>query len=191
MKNVGLILLSLFSFSISALGTDTASASILKPEIATYSYNTVPHDPFASALFSGIVMGSGQIYNKEYGRGLLCGSIYYTNLLIVWGLIKHFEALNTDTVYIKGISKGEEKIFQFFTPKPDSELRGLPDKEKALLVASIATVGITWVWGIVDAYLGAERYNRKISLTSSENKFSCQLGYAMDRGMLLNVGLKF
>jgi hypothetical protein len=54
-----------------------APISVFKPRAAKYDYDAIPRDPLASAIFSATIPGSGQVYNKEYLRGILTAIAFY------------------------------------------------------------------------------------------------------------------
>ena len=99
---------------------------LLKPNVARYDYDAIPKDPLASAFFAATLPGSGQIYNKEYVRGMITGIGFYTGLFVTQYMVSRWEAQNTDTIYVEEYDKlgrWTGKYREFYS-RPGS--RGLP-----------------------------------------------------------------
>jgi hypothetical protein len=61
---------------------------------------------------------------------------------------------------------------------------GLPAEEKVILITAIAAAVGSYVWGIIDSYNGAKRYNTKL-LTVVEPKLEFELADAPEVGLSL------
>jgi len=141
-----------------------AGATVLNPRIAKYDYDAMPKDPLASAFFSATIPGTGQIYNKEYVRGILTGAAFYLSLMTIYYEVYRWEQLNTDTFWIEEAMVPEEdrRNFRATAPKPEDEQVGLPGAEKAVLGVSVVLCAASYIFGIIDSYNGANRYNRNL-----------------------------
>ena len=51
-----------------------------------------------------------------------------------------------------------------YTAKPENEQVGLPPVEKGVLIGSITIMAASYIFGIIDSYRGAQRYNAKLNL---------------------------
>ncbi|OGS36067.1 MAG: hypothetical protein A2293_06040 [Elusimicrobia bacterium RIFOXYB2_FULL_49_7] len=144
---------------------------LLKPNVARYDYDAIPKDPLASAFFAATLPGSGQIYNKEYVRGMITGIGFYTGLFVTQYMVSRWEAQNTDTIYVEEYDKlgrWTGKYREFYAAKADKDVKGLPTDEKVVLgISATAMVGC-WVFGVIDAYRGAKRYNNHLMACRSE-----------------------
>ncbi|MFH1762039.1 MAG: hypothetical protein ABIA63_13155 [bacterium] len=151
----------LFSLLLNlAAAQDQEEAVVLEPKVARYSYDAIPKDPLASALFSGTFPGMGQLYNKEYVRGIITGLGFWSSSIIVNYLVfQRLEQINMDTFYIEDTEGAYHRVT---TPKDMDQWHGLPRSEQVLLGTCVfATTGF-YLWGIIDSYRGAKRYNRKL-----------------------------
>jgi TM2 domain-containing membrane protein YozV len=158
------------SAAAAAPAQSTASPGdiVLKPKIATYDFDAMPKDPLASAFFSATLPGTGQLYNKEYLRGIITGIAFYGSVIGIQYLVNKWEEMNTDTFYIT--EAYADIVHPVYTPKPDSLQVGLPTGDKVALVAAIVVCAASYVFGIYDSYTGAQRYNRKL-MESHQIKF--------------------
>ncbi|MBD3320180.1 MAG: hypothetical protein GF350_03705 [Chitinivibrionales bacterium] len=182
------ILISLTALCFVALCQEAESTVVLEPRVARYTYDAIPKDPLASALFSATLPGTGQIYNKEYVRGVATGALFYASAITVRMLINHWEELNTDTFYIAetdgfGNTISPEIVHQATALKPDDEQVGLPTEEKVLLITALTIAGGSYVFGIIDSFLGARRYNEKL-IASRRRKLDFDMAYSPARGRL-------
>ncbi|MBL8025977.1 MAG: hypothetical protein JNL74_06185 [Fibrobacteres bacterium] len=168
MKNILTVLLIVSAFTLPALGGEGDSAFTISPAVAKYDFDAIPKDPVASAFFSATIPGSGQIYNKEYTRGIVTAAVFYAGLLTTQAMIARFEALNTDTIYFMETSpsgRSLDRVRQVFVPKAEEDMVGLPTKEKVILGTSAAVAAGAYIFAVVDAYKGAKRYNSKLNKT--------------------------
>jgi TM2 domain-containing membrane protein YozV len=179
LRNITLVLLIL-AVSFPALAGEGDSAVVLKPQISKYDYDAMPKDPLASAFFSATFPGSGQIYNKEYLRGIITGAGFYASLLLTYKMIDRWEAVNTDTFYIEEVNPETgvgKKIFHKVTAsKTEDEMAGLPTAEKVILGTAVAGVVGFWLWAVIDGYRGAKRYNKKL-FANHENKVNVDVSF--------------
>jgi len=151
---------------------------VLNPKISTYNYDAMPKDPLASVFFSATLPGTGQLYNKEYLRGICTGVVFYGSVLAIEYFINKWEQMNTDTFYIGEKDKfGNDipVIHAVYVPKADNEQVGLPTTDKVLLVSTIVLAAGSYFFGIYDSYTGAKRYNRKLVDTQK-----IRLGFSAD-----------
>jgi TM2 domain-containing membrane protein YozV len=162
---------------------------ILEPKVAKYSYSAIPKDPLASALFSATFPGMGQLYNKEYTRGIITGVGYWASFFTVsYLLFVRLEEINKDTFYIEDT---DGAFHQVTTPKEDDESFGLPRTEQALLIGSAASTMGFYIWGIIDSYKGAKRYNKKL-ISGANRKFNLRLASSLPkRSLQLKATYKF
>jgi TM2 domain-containing membrane protein YozV len=147
-----------------AFAQEAESTVVLQPKIATYNFDAMPKDPLASAFFSATIPGTGQMYNKEYLRGIGTGICFWGSVLLIDYLMYHWEQLNTDTFYIEEAYGDPPRVHQAYSMKSEDEMVGLPSGEKVLLGASIGLVAVSYVWGIYDSYQGARRYNHALQV---------------------------
>jgi hypothetical protein len=66
-----------------------------------------------------------------------------------------------------------------YVPRDEASQVGLPLGEKVALGTAVTVAAISYLWGIYDSYVGANRYNKKL--------FS---GLSGDTGLRLAVDLK-
>lgn len=132
---------------------------VLEPKIARYDYSTIPKDPLASALFSATFPGMGEIYNKEYQRGVITGLGFWISFFLAQHYLNRVTEINTDTFYIMDT---DSAYHQVTAPRPEDAWVGLPTREKIELVSSTAIMAGFYLWGIYDSYQGAKRYNKKL-----------------------------
>jgi hypothetical protein len=161
------------SFTIAALllciqmlsAQEAESTSVIKPKIKVYDYSAMPKDPLASMFFSATIPGSGQLYNKEYLRGIFTGIGFYGGLFTSEYLLQKWVKINTDTVYFEEYDKegrptGLNRAV-FIMRDPNKQV-GLPAAEKIAL-GSAAAIGVaSYIFGLYDSYRGAKRFNRKL-----------------------------
>jgi TM2 domain-containing membrane protein YozV len=133
---------------------------VLRPKISTYDYDAMPKDPLASTFFSATLPGTGQLYNKEYLRGICTGVVFYGSVVAIEYFINKWEQMNTDTFYIQ--EAYTNVVHPVYVPKPDSRQVGLPAAGKAMLISTIVLAAGSYVFGIYDSYTGAQRYNRRL-----------------------------
>jgi TM2 domain-containing membrane protein YozV len=187
-----LILTGMVTFS--SFGGEGDSAVVLKPKVAHYDFDAIPKDPLASAFFSATLPGSGQFYNKEYGRGIITGVGFYGCFYLAQYLLARFDAYNQDTVYFKetdinGIPTGYYR--NVYVPKPSYQQKWPSATEKYLAIGSIVSCGAFYVWGIYDSYHGAKRYNQKL-VAEADRKFVVKLALAPHNdGIGLNAKYRF
>jgi TM2 domain-containing membrane protein YozV len=167
MKNPTLFLMtSLVVTYITVLSAQEAeSTSVLQPKIATYDFNAIPKDPLASAFFSATIPGSGQIYNKEYLRGILTGIGFWGGLFTSEFLLYKWIRINTDTVYFQELDKNGNPSGlnrAVYIMRDENEQVGLPTGEKIALGCAVLIGASSYVFGIIDSYRGAKRFNRKL-----------------------------
>jgi TM2 domain-containing membrane protein YozV len=176
-----------------AHSTREEGAVVLKPKIATYDYDAIPKDPLASMLLSVVLPGSGQIYNKEYGRGIITGVLWYGSLAGMYLLIDKWTRINTDTIHlaeadpVTGLPNGSSRDV-YVMRDPDKQV-GLPAGDKVLLVGAIAIAATSYVFGIIDSYRGAQRYNKKL-LESQQLKLGL-IADPVDRKIGMTASLRF
>lgn len=179
---ITLVLLTLIitAAAAPALAGDGDGALVLKPKISKYDYDAIPKDPLASAFFSATFPGTGQIYNKEYVRGAITGVGFYAALYITYYMLDRWEAQNTDTVWVAEVNPETNKntfiYYRIPVLKPDDEQKGLPTGEKVVLGVSLAATAGFYVWGVIDSYRGAKRYNRKL-FDRASRKFDWHIAY--------------
>jgi TM2 domain-containing membrane protein YozV len=154
------ITISLFCVQILS-AEEAESTSVIEPKVARYSYEAMPKDPLASLFFSATFPGLGQIYNKEYTRGIVTGIAFWASFFGAEYLLNRWQQINTDTFYVQDYFN-EEIIHPIYVLKPDSLQVGLPTGEKALLVTALITGVGTYIYGLIDSYRGAKRFNRKL-----------------------------
>jgi hypothetical protein len=141
-------------------------AIVLRPKIAAYNYDAIPKDPLASLLLSAVLPGSGQIFDKEYGRGIVNGVVCYGSIVGIMLLVDKWYRINTDTIHlaeadpVTGLPNGNSRDV-YVMRDPDKQV-GLPAGDKALLVGCIALALTSYVYGMIDSYRGAQRYNKKL-----------------------------
>lgn len=163
-----------------ASGGEAESTAVIQPKVTIAKYDAMPKDPLASALFSATICGSGQLYNKEYLRGIITGASFWTSFFGAEYLLNRWQQINTDTVYFQefdneGSSTGIIRAV-FIMRDPEDQI-GLPTAEKALLVSAVVIGASAWVFGIIDSYHGAERYNKKLFASAPvKPEFYCMLG---------------
>jgi TM2 domain-containing membrane protein YozV len=143
--------------------------TILQPKIAKYDFEAMPKDPLASAFFSLVIPGAGQIYNKEYLRGAIDGVIFYASLITIYYETYRWDQINTDTFYVQDVYN-PTIVHMATAPKPDHEQVGLPAGEKVALGASLVLGTVSWIYGIIDSYNGANRYNKKLYAMDNNSK---------------------
>lgn len=170
---------------------DSSDAVVLKPRVAKYSYDAIPKDPLASAFFSATIPGTGQIYNKEYLRGIITGVGFYTSAFVANQMLERWQEMNTDTFLIREAypTDGVHIEHQVTAMKPDDEQVGLPTKEKAILGSSLLGAGFFYVWGIIDSYNGAKRYNKNLLATAMQ-KVKVEMAFVSKEEIRLKVDLK-
>jgi TM2 domain-containing membrane protein YozV len=134
---------------------------VLTPKVTTYDFDAIPKDPLASALLSASLPGTGQIYNKEYLRGIITGVVFYGSFFSIQYLLNKWDELNLDTFYIRE-AYDSTKVHMAVAPKPEDEQVGLATGDKVWLIATLTLVAASYVFGVVDAYYGAKRYNKKL-----------------------------
>jgi TM2 domain-containing membrane protein YozV len=176
------------AFILQARGDVAESTVVLQPKIALHSYDAMPKDPLASAFFSATICGSGQIYNKEYTRGIATGVAFWGSFFTAEYLLYRYQAINTDTFNV--LEADDPTIKHSVTAmKPENLQVGLPTGQKALLVGAVVIGASAYVWGIIDSYRGAQRYNKKLladaiikpelycSLSSQRNEMGLRLRF--------------
>jgi TM2 domain-containing membrane protein YozV len=148
---------------------------VLTPKVTTYDFDAIPKDPLASALLSASLPGTGQIYNKEYLRGIITGVVFYGSFFSIQYLLSKWDELNLDTFYIRE-AYDSTKVHMAVAPKPEDEQVGLATGDKVWLIATLTLVAASYVFGVVDAYYGAKRYNKKLF----EGQQRLKLGLSVD-----------
>lgn len=168
--------LSALVLSAGAQNAPAESTVVIRPKIATYSFSAMPKDPVASALFSATICGSGQIYNREYLRGIITGAAFWASFFGAEYLLVRWQRLNTDTIYLRDYYD-ENIMHPVAVPKPDSAQVGLPTGEKALLLSAVIIGVSAYIFGIIDSYNGAKRFNAKLMASSGVRpELYCELG---------------
>jgi TM2 domain-containing membrane protein YozV len=167
MNNSALFLfLSITLISVEVLSAEQPeSTSVFQPKVAIYDYSAMPKDPLASSFFSATIPGTGQIYNKEYLRGILTGIGFWGGLFVSEFLLNEFIRINTDTVYFEeldknGVPTGLNREVHIMRD-PDNQV-GLPTGEKIALGSAVVIGAGSYVFGIIDSYRGAKRFNHKL-----------------------------
>lgn len=159
-----------------AFGGEAESTAVIQPKVTIAKYDAMPKDPLASALFSATICGSGQLYNKEYLRGIATGAAFWASFFGLEYLAYRYQQINTDTVYLRDYFD-ENVMHPVYVMRPDSLQVGLPTAEKVLLVSAVVVGASAWVFGIMDSYHGAERYNKKLFASAPiKPEFYCALG---------------
>ena len=167
-------------------------AVVLKPKIATYDYDAIPKDPLASLLMSLTIPGSGQLYNREFSRGIPTMVVFYGSALTFALLLDKWTRLNTDTFYIaetnrNGVPTGY--VRQVYAMKPNDQQVGLPRGDKVLFVGSIVLGVASYAFGIFDSYIGAKRYNKKLA-ENQQIKFGLTAD-PLDKKVGVSANLRF
>lgn len=147
-----------------ALSQPAHNPVVLTPRIAKYNYDAMPKDPLASAMFSLIVPGLGQLYNKEYLRAGLTAVVFYGTFFGAQYLLNEYTAYNTDTFTIAEYSESRDTpiLHDVTAPKPDKDQRWRSGGEKAAFIGCVVVAAGSWVFNVFDAYSGAKRYNAKL-----------------------------
>jgi TM2 domain-containing membrane protein YozV len=149
-------------FYIQALSAQEAeSTSVIQPDISRYSYEAMPKDPLASLFFSATFPGLGQIYNREFTRGIATGVAFWASFFGAEYLLNRWQQINTDTFYVQDYFD-EETIHPVYVLKPDSLQVGLPTSEKVALGSAVVIGAVSYIFGLYDSYQGAKRFNRKL-----------------------------
>ena len=185
------VLWAVAPLSFCAWGGEAESTAVIKPAIKTYYEAAMPKDPLASAFFSATFPGLGQIYNKEYLRGVATGVAFWASFFGAQYLLYQWEKINTDTFYVEDYFSPDPNnpiIHPVTTLKPDNKQVGLPTGEKVLLVSAVVIGLGSYVFGIYDSYTGAKRYNRKLVASSGiRPELYCMLGVRRNEaGLRLN-----
>lgn len=144
-----------------AAGGEAESTEVILPEVARYSYDAMPKDPIASAFFSFTLPAAGQLYNREFVRAAAFGGTFYTGFFTAHYFLAQWRALNTDTFYVED-AYNPEIVHRATALKPRDEMVGLPRAQKAGLFVAVSTAAVSYVWGIIDAYQGANRFNETL-----------------------------
>jgi hypothetical protein len=158
-------LLSICTLTIRSWAEGAESTAVLQPKVAHYSYDAIPKDPLASAFFSATIPGSGQIYNKEYLRGVLTGVGFWGGLLTAEYYLYKWIRINTDTVHLcESDNNGNPTGFyrDVYVMRSADKQIGLPTAEKAILISAVVIGAGSYLFGIYDSYRGAHRYNNKL-----------------------------
>ncbi|MBD3343856.1 MAG: hypothetical protein GF401_02190 [Chitinivibrionales bacterium] len=178
MKHTIILLMICTALGLPAHAGEAESTVVLQPEVSRYNYDAIPKDPLASAFFSASLPGTGQLYNREFFRGVITGSAFYTGLFTTYYMLSRWEKLNTDTFYVREYSETGDptNIYHEATAlKPDDEQGGLPTEEKVILGAALTLAASSYVFGIIDAYQGAQRFNEKLTFSNAD-RFDIKLG---------------
>jgi TM2 domain-containing membrane protein YozV len=173
-----LTLIGIVAFS--SFGGEGDSAVILNPQVASYDFDAIPKDPLASAFFSATIPGSGQVYNKEYTRGILTAAGFYAGFYLTQYMLARWDALNTDTVYFKETDQYGNyygQVRSVYVARDADRQVGLPAREKIVLGASVAMTAGFWVWAVYDAYQGAKRYNNKLTTAQTVRRLELRPAY--------------
>ncbi|MBN1129601.1 MAG: hypothetical protein JXA71_11470 [Chitinispirillaceae bacterium] len=138
---------------------------VLQPKVAVYNYSAMPKDPLASLFFSATIPGTGQIYNKEYLRGIATGAGFWGGLLVSELLLYKWIRINTDTLFFEELDKegrptGLNRAV-YMMRDPDNQV-GLATSEKVALGSAVLIGAASYVFGLIDSYKGANRFNRKL-----------------------------
>lgn len=141
-------------------GWAQAEEKILEPKVAKYDYDAIPKDPLASACFSATIPGSGQAYNREYLRGVVTAVGFYASVYAFYYEVNRWKEINTDTFYVYEAFVTPPNVRPVYVPRTSENQVGLPVKEKVILSLSIAGAAGFYVWGILDSYNGAKRFNK-------------------------------
>jgi hypothetical protein len=159
-----------------AFGGEAESTAVIQPKVTIAKYDAMPKDPLASALFSATICGSGQLYNKEYLRGIITGVAFWTSFFGGQYLMDRWNQINTDTVYLQDYFT-DTIMHPVYVRRPDDRQVGLPTTEKALLISAVVIGASAYVFGLVDSYRGAQRYNKKLFASAPvKPEFYCMLG---------------
>lgn len=144
-----------------AAGGEAESTEVILPEVARYNYDAMPKDPVASAFFSFTLPAAGQLYNREFVRAAAFGGTFYAGFFTAHYFLAQWRALNTDTFYVED-AYNPEIVHRATALKPRDEMVGLPRAQKAGLFLAVSTAAVSYVWGIIDAYQGANRFNETL-----------------------------
>jgi TM2 domain-containing membrane protein YozV len=159
-------IVSIGAFSIEVLSDEQPESTVvIQPKIAVYNYSAMPKDPLASMFFSATIPGTGQIYNKEYLHGILTGIGFWGGLFTSELLLEKWIRINTDTVYFEefdrdGSPTGLNRAV-YIMRDPDKQV-GLPTAEKIALGSAVLIGAASYIYGLLDSYRGAKRFNRKL-----------------------------
>lgn len=159
------------------------SAFTLKPKVARYDYDAIPKDPLASAFFSATLPGSGQIYNKEYLRGVITGAGFYASFYLMQYMLARFDDYNMDTVYFAETSKDGRYTGYYravYVPRAEADQKWPSAGEKYAFMGSIAACAGFYVLGVIDSYRGAKRYNSRL-VAAADRKLSFRLACSLPR----------
>lgn len=168
------------AFSQDSVGAGTL---VIKPRVAQYNYDAIPKDPLASAFFSATIPGSGQIYNKEYLRGAVTALGFYAGFFLTQYMLVRWEEQNTDTFYVEEydkVGRWTGRYREVYATRAEEDMEGLPTNEKIVLGASAAAMVGFWVWGVVDSYKGAKRYNTRL-MASMDQKLSIKMACSLSQ----------
>jgi hypothetical protein len=108
-------------------------------------------------------------------------------------LIDKWTRINTDTIHlaeadpVTGLPNGSSRDV-YVMRDPDKQV-GLPAGDKVLLVGAIAIAATSYVFGIIDSYRGAQRYNKKL-LESQQLKLGL-IADPVDRKIGMTASLRF
>ncbi|MBN2037984.1 MAG: hypothetical protein JW768_14680 [Chitinispirillaceae bacterium] len=192
MKNAALFLIAALAVIHTKVlfAQEAESTSVLRPDVATYNFNAIPKDPLASAFFSATIPGSGQVYNKEYVRGILTGIGFWGGLFTSEILLHKWVRINTDTLYFQELDKNGNPTGlnrAVYIMRDEDEQVGLPTGDKIALGCAVLIGAGSYVFGIIDSYRGARRFNRKLVAEAGiRPEFYCALGLKRNEaGVLL------
>lgn len=176
-------------FVLGAAFAQAQDSTVIRPKIATYQFDAIPKDPLASAAFSATIPGSGQIYNKEYLRGAVTAAGFYSGAYVFRVMIQKWETINSDTFYIRE-AFDTTRVHRVITAKPSGELVGLAKEDKAVLALSMVATAGFYVWGIIDSYTGANRYNKKLLASAPSSLQLCMAANGRDFLLELKAPLR-
>ena len=104
--------------------------------------------PIAAALLSAFVFaGMGQIYIKQYIKGVFLAAVYALFLfLTLKPMILSYQAYLTSAANVE--TQDLSKVAEQMTPKPN--------------LALVIFLTIIWLYSIVDAFISAKKYNSSL-----------------------------
>lgn len=119
------------------------------------------HSPKKAALYSAVLPGSGQAYNKKYWKM----PIIYAGLgtAIYFGISNHKEFKTYKDAYTKRVDNDESTIDQFDGRYTDGNLRDLMSYYQRNRDLSYVLAGLVYVLNIIDASVDAHFYYFNVS----------------------------
>lgn len=186
MKKLFTIILCLFSFTVLAqdvksVGIDsTITSRIIFPD-SVFRFNTSNPIAKRAALYSALLPGLGQAYNKQYWKlGLVGAGVGVATTFII---INNNDYKKYRNAYIKRIDNDPNTVDEFVGIYENEDLNNFQSEARRYVEYSVIFTVVGYALNVLDAYVAANLKSFDVGPSISLNAFPTyqnkQLGLAL------------